>query len=492
MKTIYHYILNHKKLAFMLPLLALLFTVSACRDELDPATFENSELSITTSSIDEFLPSLYSTKYAFNWTAANNMGTNSAISYTLEYDKKGDNFANPQKIEAGKNIYSHEIAIGELNSILVDTYGAVPGTPITMEARITATFADASVATQTAVTEFTVTPFKPFATHLYIIGSAASGDFDPTKGIAMTQSETNPAEYTYSGSLIGGAFVLADSNSDTWTQNFYTRSADSDSEMVYTEGAVGDLYWQVSAGMYKITANVTDLTIKIEPMAAPDFSDIYIVGDASVSGWDVDAPKGHFTQDSDNPFLFTMETDLTAGSFKLLVGSTGDWCGKWYRPKTDGEGIADGEMNLQTGCDPDNKWAVTSATAGRYLITIDASKNTIKFEKVQVYMIGDATPNGWNMGSLTPMTYADGKYTWTGALTAGSFKFTKFNTDWCQGTELVAVTADQDISNTAFAERVKCAGGDATDLKWKVTGAQAGTYTFVLDLSSGKLSITKK
>ena len=78
-------------------------------------------------------------------------------------------------------------------------------------------------------------------------------------------------------------------------------------------------------------------------------------------------------------------------------------------------------------------------------------------------------------------------YTWTGNLTAGSFKFTKFNTTWCDGTELVAMTQDQSISNTSFQERIKCAGGDATDLKWKVNSA--GNHTITLNLDTNTLNI---
>ena len=479
---------NWKSVLLLLPLL-LLLAVSACRDELTAKEFENSELSITTSEFTELLPNIYNAKYTFSWTAGNNMGTSSSISYKLEFDKKGNNFAEAQVYEIGKNVYSHDITVGELNKLLVNTYGATPDSPITMEARITATFGDSSVADQTAVTDFTLTPFKPFTESLYIVGSAAPNGWDISKATELTPT-SNPGEFVYYGQLKNGNFKFAVSQDACWCQDFYTRDPDNEGKIVYNEGGSGnDLQWIIDdEGLYKVTVDVLSLTIKSEKMEAPQFNNLWIVGDGSPSGWNINTPVA-FTQDTDNPFIFTLECSLTPGNFKILAGSTGDWCGEWYRPLANNQPVQNGDVQQLSGCDPDYAWLVTTETAGRYKITLNASNNTISFAPVNVYIIGDATPNGWNMGSLTPMTKNGSVYTWTGQLTAGSFKFTKFNTTWCDGVELVAKTPDQSISNTEFTERVKCEGGDATDKKWKVTAADAGVKTFTLNLDTNTLTI---
>ncbi len=480
---------SKKWMLFLFPL-AILFGIVACREELDPQQFESNELALKTSDITELLPGMFNSKFNFSWTTGNNMGTSSSISYTLELDKKGNNFANAQVYDKGQNVYSHDITIGELNNLLVDTYGATPGVPFEMEARITATFGDASVAAQTAVVDFTVTPFKPFTTKLFIVGDATPNGWDITAATELTVNSSNPTEFVYYGNLSAGNFKFTVNQDSCWCQDFYTRDAADENKIVYNEGGSGnDLQWTIdNSGLYKITVNVLALTIKIEEMNGPQFSNIWIVGDASPSGWTVDNPVA-FTQDTDNPFIFTLECQLNAGHFKLLAGTLGDWCGNWYRPLVDNQGLNETGVEQNSGCDTDNKWQVTTAAAGRYKIILNTSNNTINFEPVNVYMIGDATPNGWNMGSLTPMQKNGSVYTWTGTLSAGDFKFTKFNTDWCQGTELVGVTANQDISNTSFQERVKCAGGDATDFKWKVKASQAGTYTIKLDLNTNQLTI---
>ncbi|SHK56996.1 SusF/SusE family outer membrane protein [Epilithonimonas mollis] len=475
-----------KKFFWILPL--VLLGVIACREELGSMDYEISELSVKTSDIEELLPAMYNSKFNFSWTPANNQGTNSAITYKLEIDKKENNFSKSQSYDIGKNIYSYDILIGDLNSLLINNYGATPGKAVTMQAKVTATFADNSVKPQVSVVDFILTPFKPFTETLYIVGDASPNGWDITKSTALTKNADNPAEFIYYGQLKPGNFKFATSQSDCWCQDFYTRDPNDDTKMTYNLGGSGaDLQWTVdNPGLYRVTVNVLTLSIKIEKMNSPLFNNVWIVGDASPSGWDVDNPVA-FKQDQDNPFIFTLECSLKEGHFKLLTGSKGDWCGNWYRPLVDNQDLNATGVEQNSGCTVDNKWKVSSSAAGRYLITLNTASNTIKFEPVNVYLIGDATPNAWNMGTLTPMTKNGNIYTWTGTLNAGSFKFTKFNTTWCDGTELVAVIQDQSISNTNFQERIKCAGGDATDLKWKVTGT--GNRTITLNLDTNTLNI---
>ncbi|ROI07815.1 SusF/SusE family outer membrane protein [Chryseobacterium sp. H3056] len=484
MKTLYTIINRNRKLLFLLPL-GIFLAFFSCREELEAEKFDISELTVKTSEFQELLPKMYNSKYNFNWTPANNQGTSSSITYHLEIDKKDNNFSNPQVYEVGKNVYSYDITVGALNTLLVETYGATPGTPITMQARLTATFGNSSVQSQSAVTDFTLTPFKTFTKTLFAVGDATPNGWDISKATELTVSATNPAEFVYYGQLKAGNFKFAVNQDGCWCQDFYTKDPTDDTKIVYNEGGSGaDLQWVIdNAGLYKVTVNVLDLTINIEEMNAPQFSNLWIVGDASPSGWDINTPVG-FTQDQSNPFIFTLECSLKEGNFKILAGATGDWCGNWYRPLVDNQDLNATGVQQLSGCDPDFKWKVSAAAAGRYKITLNASNNTIKFEPVNVYMIGDATPNGWNIGTLTPMQKNGSVYTWTGPLTAGEFKFTKFNTTWCDGTELVADTPNQSIANTAFHAREKCAGDDN---KWKVTAP--GTYTITLNLDTNTLNI---
>lgn len=478
---------KHIKFWTALPFVVLLTLFGCSDDDLKENIAQAGPLQLSVTANEMVLdPSMYLNNFTFSWTTGTSEGTGSSISYKLEIDKTENNFSNPVEYDFGTNKYSFDLNVATLNHILLTTFGAQAGTPIALQARITATFANDTVATQTSTADLIFTPYSPLTTTLYIVGDATPNGWDIANATAMVQSASNPAEFTYNGQLSSGNFKFAVNQDGCWCQDFYTRNADDATKMVYNIGGSGDdLQWPVeAAGMYKVTANVLDLTISIEAVEAPPFTQLWIVGDASPSGWNIDSPQA-FTV-TDNPFIFTYEGTFTPGVFKILAGSTGDWCGQWYRPLVDNQVLTETTVAQNSGCDVDNKWQVTAETAGRYKITLDTANNTIHITPVQVYMIGDATPNGWDMGALMPMDKNGSTYTWTGNLTAGEFKFTKFNTNWCEGTEIVAATAAQSISNTSFNYRDNCEGDDN---KWVVTAAQAGNHTITLNLDTNTLTI---
>lgn len=470
-----------------LPLVALLLVFGCSDDDLQNNIPQAGPLQLSVSANEMILePSMYLNNFKFSWTTGTSEGTGSSISYKLEIDKAENNFSNPIEYDFGTNKFAFDLNVATLNQILLTTFGAQAGTPIALQARVTATFADGSVSPQTSVVDLLFTPYRPLTTTLFIVGDATPNGWDIANATALVPSSANPVEFVYNGTLSTGNFKFAVSQDGCWCQDFYTKDGTDANKIVYNQGGSGeDLQWTITeSGMYKVTVNVLTLTIIIEAVDAPPFTQLWIVGDASPSGWNIDSPQA-FTA-TDNPFIFTYEATLTPGNFKILAGNTGDWCGQWYRPLVDNQVLSETGVAQNSGCDADNKWLVTSETAGRYKITLDIANNVIHITPVDVYIIGDASPNGWSMGALAPMSKSGSTYTWTGNLAAGEFKFTKFNTNWCEGTEIVAASANQSITNTNFNYRDNCEGDDN---KWLVTAAQAGNHTITVNLDTNTLTI---
>lgn len=146
-------------------------------------------------------------------------------------------------------------------------------------------------------------------------------------------------------------------------------------------------HYYLSGGSYTVKLTVMNeggsesfsMDIEVKDVA-PDYDNLYIVGDSSPSGWNIASPET-FTQDSSNPFVFTYEALLTPGVFKIST-FTGDWCdGDWINSPNDGDDLSSNQFIITNGCDgPDNKWTVTSRNEGNYLITVNLSDETIKFE----------------------------------------------------------------------------------------------------------------
>ena len=178
---------------------------------------------------------------------------------------------------------------------------------------------------------------------------------------------------------------------------------------------------------------------------------------------------------------------------KIFAGPQGDFCGDWYRPFEDGQDLVDGEVNQNSGCEGDTKWLVTEDNAGRYKITLNTKDNTITFEQVKLYIVGDGSPSGWDINTPQELTYDNGDFVFNGELGAdnptGEFKFSNQVGDWCGGLWVNAATASQSVDNTDFIRTLGC---DGPDNKWKLQEGDAGTYEIRINLDTETMSITRQ
>jgi PKD repeat protein len=223
--------------------------------------------------------------------------------------------------------------------------------------------------------------------------------------------------------------------------------------------------------------------------AQPAFSAIYIVGDASESDWNIGAPAA-FTQSESDPFTFVYEGILTSGNLKLST-FTGDWCdGQWINATENGASITEASTYIITqGCDgPDNQLQVTEETQGRYKITVNLQNETINFEAQnapysELYLIGDASENDWNIGSpavgFTQSSTDSFIFTYQGQLTPGDFKISTYSGDWCDADWLHPSQADASPEAGNFESHLGCTG---PDYKWKITEENQGEYLITINL----------
>ena len=254
-----------------------------------------------------------------------------------------------------------------------------------------------------------VTDPMPDYDKLYIVGDASPSGWDIVTPEAFTQSEQDPFTFTYEADLAPGNFKISTFAGDwcdgEWINASQASAPLSSTEYIITQGCDGpDNQWVVTedtAGRYKITVNLATDTIVIEEVAVTSYGNLYIVGDATESGWDIANPKV-FAQSESDPSIFTYEAKLSPGNFKIST-FTGDWCdGEWLNSANSNQAISETlEFIITQGCDgPDNQWVVTEETQGRYTITVDITAKTISFEELtpefsELYAIGDASPNGW-------------------------------------------------------------------------------------------------
>lgn len=451
------------------------------------------EISATDSSLVLNQVNQNATAVTFNWTTGSNNGTNSAIDYTFQLDKKGNNFANPVSLEMGRQAYTVSYSTGQLNDSVLNHWKIAPGTAVDLEARIMANVAGTSLAPQISnVKGLTVTPYKPVSSTLYIIGGATTTGWDNSKSTPLTTDPKTPGGFIYQGTLLPGTFKFI-TNLGSFLPS-YNMGADSSKLFYRTSDSQPDDQFTINeASVYKISVDLLNLTIKIEKLASSPYSKLWIIGDAVPKGWNISTPDSMISNPN-NGFLFKYNQVLKAGEFKIPTAATGDFSVPFYMPLSNHPDLSQTGVQLVQSGGVDYKWNITNP--GPYKITLnllDMSIHIVPFQPyTKLWIVGDATPNGWNIDNPTVMTATSDPnvFTYTGHLNAGEFKIPVATGDW--GTDFFRPYKNHpDISETG-AQFVKhgTAPDDTDDYKWLIT--TAGNYTITLNQLYETISIVKQ
>jgi len=221
------------------------------------------------------------------------------------------------------------------------------------------------------------------------------------------------------------------------------------------------------------------ITVKMTPAATgPAYSKLWIVGDATPNGWNIDNPN-EMKADPTNPFQFKYNEVLNAGEFKIPT-TTGNWGTDYFMPPANHPDISSTDVQLIAGGNPDNKWQIATPGAYKILLNISSSPfiNITPFTPyAQLWMVGDATPAGWNIDAPVPMVQTAGnpyEFTYTGTLNTGEFKIPTATGNW--GTDyFMPLTNGAGITET---NAIFVPGGNP-DNKWKIT--EGGNYKVTLN-----------
>jgi hypothetical protein len=429
----------------------------------------------------------------FNWTTGTNNGTNSAIEYTFQLDKKGNNFAHPVSIDMGKQAYLISYTTGQLNDTVRNHWNITPGTAVDLEARIIANVAGTTLPPQISnIKGITVTPYEPVSSTLYIIGGATSTGWDNSKSEALAPDPQTPGGFIYKGTLLPGTFKFI-----TTLGSFlpsYNMGSDNTKLILRTSDDEPDDQFTIDeASVYKISADLLNLTIKIEKLAASPYSKLWIIGDAVPKGWDISTPDSMISNPN-NSFIFKYNQVLKAGEFKIPTAATGDFGVPFYMPLSNHPDLSQTGVQLVQSGGVDFKWNITNP--GPYKITLNLLDMSIQILPFQPYtklwLVGDALASGWDINNPTPMTATSDPniFTYSGHLNVGEFKIPiatgDFGTDYFR-----PFTNHPDITATG-AEFVKhgAAPDDTDDYKWYIS--TAGNYTITLNQLYETISIVKQ
>lgn len=148
----------------------------------------------------------------------------------------------------------------------------------------------------------------------------------------------------------------------------------------------------------------------------------------------------------------------------------------------------------------DNFWGIHEGEDGVYDVTINGKtleisvvlveKKEEPFTPQELYMVGDGTPAGWNIGSPVPMEMtAPQIFEYTGPLYAGELKCPMQISDKWEAPFIMPAVHGTTINRSGVAapecEYVPTGNPDS---KWRIE--EEGTYHLTIDCSHGKKEIT--
>ena len=222
-------------------------------------------------------------------------------------------------------------------------------------------------------------------------------------------------------------------------------------------------------------------------------STLYMVGDATPNGWSIDDPTP-LAAAGEDPLVFTWEGPLNTGEMKLCLAK-GSWDNPFIRPQSNGEqigrdGVGETAFAMHAG-DPDDKWKVSDA--GIYSLRFDLRNWTMSASYVReldaptiepittdaLYIVGDATPNGWNIDDPTQVEKkSDYIFIYEGTLNTGEMKACTATGSW--DVQFIRPESDGCKINKTGVEAENFVYTASPDHKWKVE--ESGIYRLTFDL----------
>jgi starch-binding outer membrane protein SusE/F len=351
------------KSTFLLSL--LLVTFVACDDveivQINPEA--NTVLSLSANSVVLTEDSADTNVLTVNWTDPD-FGFDAAPSYTVMIDVNGGDFTAAQLVPVGSA--TEKVFTGaELNNKLL-SLGLAPDVETSVSLKIRTVLSAYQEMVSEAVS-LTVTPYSSLldlSTNLGVVGSATPGGWGnediPDLPFYTTSS---PNVYVAYVTLRDGFIKFRKDN--LWTENWGDDGANGSLEP-------GGADIAVTAGTYKITANLVDLTWSMEEYSWG------LVGSATTNGWDGPDMMMQYNSFQDN---WKAVVTLADGEMKFRFND--DW-GLNY-----GDTGADGSLEVNG----DN----IAVSAGHYIVTLDLNNLVFEIEEVDVWgLVGSATANGWD------------------------------------------------------------------------------------------------
>jgi len=341
-----------------------------------------------------------------------------------------------------------------------------------------------------------------------VIGKALAKDTT-----LLEQDATNPNLYKYVGQLKNMSFKLFNGAdyyipscgmNDPLDQQVNMEKQADPSQTGFRVSYVS------SSKLYRIS--LTDgVAPKLIVEKVTPYDHIYLIGgpvNAHDPNWLLGDAR-ELDKDPVNPFIFYYRGFLKyntfgdeRGAIKFLTTNSA-WDPSFHPTGSGNVPLAQASKMTLGGAD--TKWEIPADGSGNgyYVLKLNTLNETISVEQFEhanvdypsnLFITGDAMPCGWVNSTpeiMTPTNILEGKYSWTGNVLPGQFKFLKNKGSW--GSCYVSTIKDQpvvfDQATTLIYESdyINTGGND-----FKFLSTESGRCTVNVDLAGMTMSVKKE
>jgi hypothetical protein len=310
-----------KKTLIFLTFLVMAFTFMGCekpeKTVIKETITANSLNPLTGSPFVLSLDNAANVFQTFTWNAVD-YGFPSANTYTVQVDKKGNNFATPAEVLTLTGALTSSIKIGDFNKVLLNL-GLDPDVATELEFRVktvvnpnvTPVYSNVVAATATAY----ATSFPP----IYMTG-AATGGWGWNLYTYKELRSSAPSIYETVANFLSGEtfrfFKQTDWAPTSWNYPYFTGTVST----LFENANDGDKNFRFigTTGYYKVTVNMKTKSVA---MVAVDEPLMFMTG-AAVGGWDWSTNYVQMTWKSNG--IFEATTDfINAATFRFFAQK--DW-----------------------------------------------------------------------------------------------------------------------------------------------------------------------
>lgn len=410
----------------------------------------------------------------FNWSKAFN-GYSGTVTYSIQYDSAGKNFASPHEIAVGASLLTKALTKGEINGTALDE-GVAANATGKIEYRVKATTAQGAVAYSNAVS-ITVNTYQPIV-RLYMPGNYQSStgngtDWKPEDAPEFVRDlradALNKLYYTYIYLPANTEFKI------TPARNWDIAYGDAGNGTLSTSG---NNIKVANAGYYRVSVDLANMKYDIRE------GRMGFVGAGVGAGWTPSNVFPNYAMGLASTNLFVGLSDFTVDGWKML--DYNDWNSgdiSATNARSYGSNGPSGSTLEVNGPNMPNP-----PSAGRYRVIWDGrNRDNVKYEMsaaTEMRLVGDGIEGvaDWNPGASPQMTYK-GKGVWEITVALKANKDIKFlaGNDW---------GAFDYEDNSGGSQAV----GTPRAIKWEggsnfKTPATAGTYTITLDENKQTVTI---